>query len=125
MAKVTKQIETGERSLKGGNEADGELIIVRASKLAEEGRVGTVASGTFEAAKPNKFNATKNDYFIRGSNNELYIVNGTSGLQEQMDQLKGMEGSATVRIAYNGKIPTKSGRGYHDFEVFVTNSQAV
>ena len=108
----------------GGNEwtsikapdSQGPLVIVSASKLAEEGTTGVVAEGTFEKSEPNKFNETKNDYFIRGADNTLYIVRGTSGLQEQMNELKGLEG-AKVRLIYNGKIATKSGRGFHSFDV--------
>lgn len=93
------------------------IEIVRASKLAEEGRTGSVAAGVFEKSEPNKFNAAKLDYFIRGEDGTLYIVNETKSLREQMDELKGLEGTK-VEIVYNGKKDTKSGRGWHDFEVF-------
>lgn len=96
----------------------GELKIVRPSKLAADGTTGVVASGIYEGAKPNKFNAAKSDYFIRGADNTLYIINETSSLKEQLDQLTAETGT-NVEVVYNGKKSTKSGRGFHDFEVFV------
>lgn len=100
------------------SEQQGELKIIRPSKLAEAGTTGVVASGVYEGAKPNKFNAAKSDYFIRGADNTLYIINETSSLKEQLDQLTA-ETNTNVEVVYNGKKSTKSGRGFHDFEVFV------
>lgn len=98
---------------------DGALVIVRPSKLAETGTTGIVAQGTYEGAKPNKFNATKNDYFIRdNTTNTLYIVNGTASLKSQLEQLDGTEG-ASVEVVYNGKKALKNGKSVHDFECFV------
>ncbi len=98
---------------------DGSLVIVRPSALAKEGKTGIVAQGTYEGAKPNKFNAAKNDYFIRdGATNTLYIVNGTASLKSQLEQLDGTEG-ANVEVNYNGTIALKNGKTMHDFEVFV------
>ena len=108
--------KTEMRSLKSAPADQGEIVIVRASKLAEAGTTGKVAWGKYEKSEPNKFNPQKNDYFVRGSDNTLFIINGTSSLSDQMEQLKGLEGTE-VEIIYNGKKETKSGRGYHDFDV--------
>lgn len=102
-------------SLKAAN-TQGKVVIVRPSKLAEAGTTGVVAEGIFEGAKPNKFNADKKDYFIRGADDTLYIVNETQGLKEQLGQ-EGLEG-LKVRVEYNGKSKTKNGKGYHDFNVW-------
>lgn len=113
----------GKSLLKSGNkvtgQARGPVSIIRAGELEKAGTTGTVAKGTFEGAKPNKFNPEKNDYFVRGNGDELYILNGTWSLASQLDQLKGMEGTP-VEIVYNGKIETKKGRTMHEFEVFIT-----
>lgn len=107
-------------SLKKANEAQGELIIVRPSELAKAGTTGVVARGTYEGAKPNKFNPANNDYFIRGANNALIILNSTQSLKEQLGQLAA-DGSdnAEVEVVYNGKLETKNKKGFHDFEVSV------
>lgn len=106
-----------KRSLKTTNKVEGDLVIVRPSELATNGTTGIVAEGTYEGRKPNKFNAQKSDYFIRNGT-ILYIVNETKSLGEQLNQLDGHEG-AQVEVVYNGKLATKNGRGFHDFEVFV------
>lgn len=110
------------RSLKsgGGNEkAAGELVIVRPSKLAAEGKTGIVAQGVFEKTEPNKFNPAKKDYFVRDAiNDTLYILNGTQLLSEQMDQLDPKDG-VEVEVTYAGKKKTKAGKDFHDFEVWV------
>lgn len=103
-------------SLKPAKAADGKLVIVRASELAENGTKGVVASGILEGAKPNKFNADKKDYFIRNEDGTLYIVNGTTSLDEQLGQ-PGLEGMK-VRVEYEGKVKTKNGKGYHSFNCF-------
>ena len=107
-------------SLKKQAEAKGELKIIRPSELAAAGTTGVVARGVYEGAKPNKFNAANSDYFIRGDNNALIILNSTQALKEQLGQLAA-EGSdnATVEVVYNGKKETKNKKGFHDFEVSV------
>jgi len=107
-------------SLKKSNEAQGELIIVRPSELAKNGTTGVVARGLYEGAKPNKFNAANSDYFIRGEGNALIIINSTASLKDQLGQLAA-DGSdnATVEVVYNGKLKTKAGKDFHDFEVSV------
>lgn len=108
-----KEVKLGGKS----TEAQGELKIIRPSGLAKEGKTGLVAEGIYEGAKPNKFNAAKSDYFIRDTRtNTLQIVNETSSLKEALGELTGNEGM-WVRVRYNGKKSTKSGRGFHDFEV--------
>ena len=78
------------------NKTAGELVIVRPSKLAAEGRTGIVAQGIFEKTEPNKFNPAKKDYFVRdGITDTLYILNGTQLLSEQMDQLDKLEMSSS------------------------------
>jgi len=109
----------GFKSLKGGTSnsgADGALVIVRPSELEKSGKTGVVAKGILESTKPNKFNPEKNDYFIRGSDNTLYILNETASLKDQLGQdgVIGLE----VEVHYNGKVKTKKGKTYHDFEVF-------
>lgn len=111
---------TGRTSLKAAVASQGELVIVRPSELAKTGTTGVVATGTYEGAKPNKFNAAISDYFIRGANNALIIINSTASLKEQLGQLAA-DGSdnAEVEVVYNGKTKTKDGKDYHNFEVFV------
>lgn len=104
------------------SESQGAIKIVRPSKLDAEGITGVVAEGIYEKWEANKFNAAKKDYFVRGADNTLYILNDTSSLGEQMEQLKGLEGSAVVRVIYHGKKATKSGRGFHDFEVLLSRN---
>lgn len=94
----------------------GNLKIIRPSKLAEEGTTGTVAEGVLEKVEPNKFNAAKNDYFIRGADGTLYILNETQSIKEQLGQ-DGVLGMR-VRVDYNGKKATKKGQGYHDFSCY-------
>lgn len=115
---TTNGAPAGMQSLKKGAEtaSHGPIVILRPSELAKEGRTGTIASGVYEGAKPNKFNPAKSDYFIRGNDDTLYILNETSSLREQLGQ-PGVEGM-TVEVVYNGKIKTKSGKSFHDFEVF-------
>lgn len=100
------------------SEEQGKLIIVRPSKLATDGVTGVVASGVYEDAKPNKFNTAKKDYFIRGDDGTLYIINSTQNLEEQMGLIAAGEGNR-VEINYGGKVTTKSGRSVHDFTVLV------
>lgn len=94
----------------------GALEIIRPSKLAEEGRTGVVAEGVLEKTEPNKFNPSKNDYFIRGNDNKLYILNETDSIKRQLGQ-PGAVGMF-VRVEYNGKKTTKNKKTYHDFACF-------
>lgn len=96
----------------------GPVKIVRASELDKSGTTGTVASGVLESIKPNKFNTDKNDYFVRGTDNTLYIINSTQALADQLEQPEVL--GKNIRIVYNGKQKTKNGKGFHDFEVFMT-----
>lgn len=122
----TSALPAGAVSLKASNAssaATGDLVIIRPSELAASGRTGIVAQGVLEKIVPNKFNEAKNDYLIRGSDNTLYILNETQSIKEQLGQ-DGILGM-TVAVVYNGKEKTKSGRGFHNFEVFsipTTNS---
>lgn len=99
-----------------GETSEGSLVIVRPSELDKAGTKGVVASGILEDIKPNKYNSAKNDYFIRGLDNTLYILNETTSLKEQLGQdgVKGLE----VEVHYKGKVKTKKGNTFHDFEVF-------
>lgn len=97
---------------------NGKLVIVRPSELAKNGITGIVAEGVYEGAKPNKFNAAKSDYFIRGADDTLYILNETQSLKEQLGQLSAGD-KVKVDVEYAGKLTTKNGKGYHDFSVFV------
>lgn len=101
---------------KEGAKSDGELRIIRPSELAKSGTTGTVAEGILESKKPNKFNPASNDYFIRGADGSLTILNETASLKEQLGQ-DGVVGMR-VRVDYNGKKPTKSGKTFHDFSCF-------
>lgn len=108
-------------SLKKSTETKGNIVIVRASKLAEAGVTGVVAEGVLEKAEPNKFDNAKTDFFIRGSDNTLYIVNSTQAIQEQLGQ-EGLIGMK-VRVEYNGKKKSKKGsKGYHDFSCFASKT---
>lgn len=114
-------VHMSRTSLKAtGEGATGKLVVIRPSKLAEEGASGVVASGTYEGAKPNKFDATKNDYFIRGADDTLYIINETKSLKDQLSQLDGTAGTK-IEVEYEGKVKTKNGKGFHNFNVFVVS----
>lgn len=106
---------------KEGAKPDGELRIIRPSELAKSGTTGTVAEGVLESKKPNKFNPGNMDYFIRSDDGSLTIINETSSLKEQLGQ-DGVVGMR-VRVDYNGKKPTKSGKTFHDFSCFEVKSK--
>jgi hypothetical protein len=57
-----------------------------------------------------------NIYVIEESNATKTGVWGTNVLDRKMDRLKVGD---TVKIVYLGKKPGKSGRTYHDFDVYV------
>lgn len=113
MSDVTRtSLKKQPEGMKAGN-----IIVVRPSKLAEEGRTGVVASGILEKIEPNKFNEGKNDYFIRSATGDLYILNDTATLKEQLTQ-DGVLGM-NIEVVYNGKKKgKKSKKEFHDFEVF-------
>lgn len=108
--------EVSLKPKKAGEQADRELVIIRPSELAKAGKTGTVAQGVLEKTAPNKFNPANKDYFIRAADGTLYIINETASLKEQLGQ-DGVVGM-NVRIEYNGKKPTKSGKTFHDFSCF-------
>lgn len=121
-AKTETTTESMVSLKKAANAEQGAITVIRPSKLAEEGKTGVVAEGTFEGGKPNKFAPEKNDYFIRGADNTLYIINSTQSLAEQLGQ-PGLEGMK-VKVVYNGKKPSKKkgGKAWHDFEVFAAKN---
>lgn len=102
-------------SLKNGKKESGEVVLVR--ELIKSGKTGVLAEGVYEGFKPNKFNTAKNDYFIRGTDDKLYIINESASVREQFAQLDGIP-SVKVKLVYSGKKNTKAGRQYHDFELF-------
>ena len=103
-----------------GNDS-GPLVIVRPSELAKAGTTGIVAQGIYEKSEPNKFDATKVDYFIRDEKTgTLYILNQTQSLKEQLGQLDPAD-KVAVEVVYGGKMKTKNGKGWHNFEVFVSS----
>jgi hypothetical protein len=108
-------------SLKQTNNTLGDMKIIRPSELADAGITGTVAKGIFEKMEPNKFDTSKNDYFLRDGET-LYIVNTTKSLKEQLEQ-PGVIGMF-VEIVYEGKVPTKNKKGFHQFEVYATKVKA-
>lgn len=93
-------------------------VILRPSKLEKDGKIGLIASGVFEKKEANKFDPKKEDYFIRGADDTLYIINETSELKK----LLGQDGAVGlfVEVHYNGKKPSRKvgGKAYHDWEVF-------
>ena len=109
------------KSLKNSG-AQGKITVVRASKLEESNTTGIVAAGILEKIEPNKFNPEKNDYFIRGTDDTLYILNDTATLKQQLGQpgILGMK----VEVHYNGKKSSKKkgGKDFHDFEVFAAKA---
>ena len=100
------------------NDDLGALVIRRASKFAEEGILaGTVvAQGIYETRKASKFDPTKFDYFIRGNDKTLYILNETAVLRNQMDEVASLEG-CPIRITYEGTGETKKGKTFHNWLV--------
>lgn len=111
-----------ERKSLKATQADGAVKIVRASALAEAGTTGLVASGILEKMEPNKFNPEKSDYFVRGDDGTLYIINETATLKAQLGQpgVLGMK----IEVIYLGKKEPKKkgGKAYHDFECFTVAS---
>ena len=110
---------TSLKPAKAANGKEGVLKIVRPSQLDKDGITGIVASGILEKVEPNKFDATKSDYFIRNADGTLYILNETKSLKDQLGQ-DGTIGM-NVEVEYLGKIKTKNGKGFHDFSCFVLN----
>lgn len=108
-------------SLKAKGTEMGSIEIVRPSKLEAEGVTGTVAEGIFEKAEPNKFDATKKDYFIRSKSNTLYILNETKALKDQLGQ-EGVVGMY-VKVNYEGKVETKNKKGFHNFTVLARKAK--
>lgn len=99
-------------------ESTGPLVIVKPSELAETGVTGTVAKGIYEKKEVNKFEPSKNDYFLRDTEtNTLYIVRSTKAIAEALEQPEVM--GQKIEIVYNGKKPTKRGKGFHAFDVFL------
>lgn len=117
-----------ERSLKssGTNSTRGPIVIVKFKELAEAGTTGTVAEGVYEGKenKPGGISAggkkygPSTEYKIRGENDTLYILKETTAIKDQLGQLDAAD-NAKIRVQYNGKVPTKSGKDYHDVEIFV------
>ena len=101
-----------------GNDELGALVIRRASQFEKEGIVaGTVvAQGIYESRKPSKFDPTKYDFFVRGADKTLYILNETSVLRNQMDQVSDLEG-CQIRITYQGMGETKKLKPFHNWLV--------
>ena len=114
------ELEPIFKAVKSSNSNDelGALVIRRASKFAEEGILaGTVvAQGIYETRKVSKFDPTKFDYFIRGNDKTLYILNETAVLRNQMDELISMEG-CPIRITYEGTGMTKRDKLFHNWLV--------
>lgn len=102
-------------SLKSGKKDKGATVIVR--KLIKEGKTGVVAEGIYEGFRPNKHNAAKNDYLVRGADDTLFIIDESASVREQFAQLDGLP-SVKVTLVFNGKKTTKSGRQFLDFELF-------
>lgn len=122
MSKGTVTASNGATLTKKGQQATGEqgkLVILRPSKLAEEGVTGLVAEGIYEGAVENKFNPDKKDFKIRGADNTLYIINETAGLKRGMADVTVGD---LVQIHYEGKSEIKSGKSkgksFHNFSVF-------
>lgn len=123
---------SGEISLKG-ERTTGPLVVIKPSELAKAGTTGTVAEGIYEGTKPNPGGVTKDgrkygpstEYKIRGANDTLFILKETKAIKEQLGSLAS-DGSdnARVRVQYNGKVETKNGQDYHDFEVFMVPKEA-
>lgn len=111
-----------ERKSLKNNGNQGSIVIVRASKLAEEGKLGTVAKGILEKTEPNKFDPEKSDYFIRAADGTLYILNETATLKSQLGQ-PGVLGM-NVEVVYQGKkeAKKKGGKAFHDFECFTLDT---
>ncbi len=106
-----------EKLQKAGGAPQGKLIIVDASKLNKAGITGVVAKGVLEKTEPNKFDANKKDYFLRDTDDTLYIVRETHAVKQLLDQ-DGVIGMY-IELVYNGNKPSKrSPKGYNDFEAF-------
>jgi hypothetical protein len=101
--------------LQKGNGKKGGLKIVDAAKMNKEGIKGVVAKGILEKIEPNKYDPKKGDYFIRDTDDTLYIVRETHAVKELLGQ-PGVVG-LYVELTYNGNKPSKKSlKGYNDFE---------
>ncbi len=114
---ATQEAKVTKTSLKQTS-PQGEIRIVRASQLAEEGKTGVIATGVLEKTEPNKFNPDKKDYFLRAADGTLFIINETASLKSQLDQ-PGVLGM-NIEINYLGKKESKKkgGKAYHDFDCY-------
>ena len=118
---------TGQkRSLKdtvpgNGNEKAGNLVIVKAKKLNEEGKTGVVAKGIYERVDvetTGKFKGSQSHFIRDKATDTLYILNGTQSLNEQLAQLNPAD-KTEVEIIYSGKTQTRAGNDFHQFDVMV------
>jgi hypothetical protein len=117
MKNSTVNVELVSLKHKDASGKGGRIEVIRPSKLAEAGVKGLVAEGTLEKIEPNEFDAGKNDYFLRGSDNTLYIINETKSIKEQLSDPNLL--GKRIQINYDGKLKTKNGKGFHDFSCFL------
>ncbi len=118
-----------EKSLKPEMASRGPVVILKPKELAENGTTGTIAEGVYEGTQFNpagtapsgKKYPASTEYKIRGANDTLYILKETKAIKEQLSQLDAAS-NTKIRVQYNGKVPTKGGGDYHDFEVFVVGA---
>lgn len=82
-------------------------------ELVKAGKTGSLATGKYEGKKDGKYGP---EYWIRGTDDTLYIVPNTKATREQLEQATvGMN----LEVVYNGQVPTKNGKTFHDYEIFV------
>lgn len=100
----------------------GDLSFVRASQLAKDGITGIVAQGIYEGTVPNRFDAAKPDFKVRGDAGNLIILNNAGSLASQLARValgsyvqinyKGMQAMTTGKMA---------GKKAHSFIVLIAD----
>lgn len=106
------------RVMKAIGNATGEnkpLVILRPSKLAEEGRTGLIAAGIYMGGTPNKFKPENSDFRINGDT-EDFILNSSTTLNSKLSEV---DVGTYVEVTYTGMLKSKKGKDYHNFEVLV------
>jgi hypothetical protein len=104
---------SAEKSLKV---TSGELVnqapLIPVRNLMKEGKTGTLAEGAYEGKFDGKYGP---EYRIRGTDGTLFVVPNNQAVREQLD---GVLPGISLRLQYNGKKTTKTGRSFHDIEFF-------
>lgn len=97
----------------------GKLITLQDGAKSEEPlATGTVVTGVYGGATPNKFNPERSDYNLRAEDGTLIILAQCASLSSQFSKVQDGE---LVQVTYNGKRTIKRKTGataeMHDYVV--------